>query len=173
MTCDEFRSVWLDRSSTEEDAGWSAHGHDCPACAAWSARAALLDETLETVLIVAPPPELSARLRQLSAEPAAAAPIRDSETSMKKSASGLLLLVLMALGAIGLGSVTSTALAALAAEPANDLLLAAPMLLDGPLITYAQGLWTTALEACAALVLLGLLVNQALSTVRQSGSRAS
>lgn len=172
MTCDEFRSLWLDRSPDDDGSGLAAHERGCSSCAAWSARAARVDDVLGAALIVAPPPELSARLRQLPASLPRVAPVSVGAPSVGKSASGFLLLVLIALGTIGLASVTSAALMGLALEPASDLLLAAPLFLDSPFIHDAQSLWMTALEACAALVLLGLLVNQALSTAWDGRERA-
>lgn len=160
MTCAEFRDLWTDNCGADAgQAALRAHAATCAACASWTARSDALDEIFQDALLVAPPPAVTARIREMAwATPTVApAPVRWWSYIPE-----LLVVAFLALGLLGLSGETSASLGSLVVERIGDLLLAVSILWDPSLVSYLARLWGTVLEASAALVLLALLVARAL-----------
>lgn len=182
MTCDEFRRRWLDslpRPATrrhrewatsesygsadldtptrsfglgqEPEGDWFHHRASCLSCKAWVQAQYALDEVLANALLVVPPPGLVARLAQI---PAMAAP-SEAVTPVQRLLE-LAFFVVVALGTIGV----SGAVGGLIWPVATDALQALPVLLASPLISYAQNVASTLLEALATLTLIALIILQ-------------
>ena len=158
MTCAEFRDLWTEKREADDRAGLNAHAVTCAACASWTAQADALDLVFQDALLVVPPPDLTARLREIARATPVVAPI-----PWWNYLPELLVVAFLALGLLGLSGDTSAALGSLVVERAGDLLLAISVFFNPPLVGYLASLWGTLLEACAALLLLALLVSRALS----------
>jgi len=159
MTCAEFRDLWTDNHDAEAtQVALSAHTANCAACASWTAQTDALDLVFQEALLVAPPPALTVRLREIALTTPVVAPSRWWNYLPE-----FLVVAFLALGLLGLSGDTSAALGSLVAERVGGVLLAVSVLFDPPLVGYLASLWGTLLEASAALLLLALLISRALS----------
>jgi hypothetical protein len=190
VTCEEFRRRWLDvqpRPATahrsgewatrgpgdvrakradsptrpfapsDEDSGaWEAHPDVCSSCAAWERSQLALDEALASALLVTAPPDLSARLAQIPAMISRTETVTSGQRVLE-----LVFLVVVALGVIGLSGMIGTIVMGAIWPIADDVLQAMTLVLDSPLVGYAQSLASTLLEALATLTLVVLVVLQA------------
>ncbi|HEX5416105.1 MAG TPA: hypothetical protein VFZ25_10595 [Chloroflexota bacterium] len=158
MTCAEFRDLWTEnREARAGQTALRAHTASCAACASWTARSDALDAIFQDALLVAPPPAVAARIREIAWASPVVAPARWWSYLPE-----LLVVAFLALGLLGLSGETSASLGSLVVERVGDLLLAVSILWDPPLVSYLARLWGTVLEASAALVLLALLIARAL-----------
>jgi hypothetical protein len=174
MTCEEYRERWWDRQPDAAPAraragDVTARGHwaGCAACQEWERREQALDELLEPAFVVAPPPELAARLAQLPTFGPAAAP-SPSPLPAATSLAGLLEVAIVALVGLALAGVSGTfsgVVTQILADLSN-LLQAIPLVESSPLLGYIQSVMLTAAEALATLlvVTLGLLRTRGPST---------
>lgn len=134
---------------------WILHRASCSACAAWEQSQHALDEVLANALLVVPPPDLVARLAQI---PAMAA--RSEAATPVQRLLELAFLVVVALGAIGVSGAAGTLVGGMLWPVAADALQALPVVLGSPLISYAQNVASTLLEALATLTLIALILLQ-------------
>lgn len=175
MTCNEWRQLWLDAEPTREsNADWHAHGVTCTDCRAWQERQELLDAMVGPALFIAPPSELSARLaalpRQLTRTSAQARPTlgetaRAFATEQPKRASfraalDLALLVTVALAAISMALLVVTFLAGWVLPWLQDLVVAFSLVFNSFVVSAAENVAVTAVQALATLIMLGLILLQ-------------
>ena len=171
MTCDEVREYWFERdladsagvSQASDDA--QNHRSSCPACALWLERQNTFDGMVTEAMLVAPPPDLVARLALIPAtmarlNPVEADPGAATEPTFTSLAIEAVFLASVGLAAIAFGGIDPLANAELAVAWLGNLLQVIPLLLTSPLIPYLQELAFTTVSALATLVLLGLSVNQ-------------
>jgi hypothetical protein len=188
VTCDEYRRRWLDTSprpatrrhaewvtrgkgdaegggsglygrpfatSEETDDGWMLHSASCSACAAWEQSQRALDEVLANALLLAPPPELVARLARIPALAGQSNAVNPIQRLLE-----LAFLVVVALGTIGVSGAVGTLVGGMIWPVLTDVLQALPVLLASPLISYAESVASTMLEALATLTLIALILLQ-------------
>ena len=78
MICEEFRDRWEDRDCQTIDA--LEHRSGCAGCAAWIQRQSAFESMLRVAMVVAPPPDLIVRLRQIPAAVYATVPAASRHT---------------------------------------------------------------------------------------------
>lgn len=156
MNCEEFRRTWLDQEPTEEDTldpRSAAHRSGCAACQSWLKSTGALDRVLVGALVVAPPLDLAARLAELPAQaalPRATVPPRSAWEYLIET----LLLIVVGLGAIGVGIDLYAPLLPTVVDRLSALAQALPLVFSSPVVGYLQGLAFTTIEAMATLLLL-------------------
>lgn len=160
MSCDEYRRWWVDLDpAAEGNPGSSLANHpaECAACRAWLEAEDALDRVLEAALVIAPPPDLSARLARLPAQidPASGAPVVGGAWEYVVEA---LILVAVGVSAIGFGSAVYGPLLSLVLDRGSDLLQTIPLILSAPLLGYVENLSVTMTEAMASLLLLAMAI---------------
>jgi len=132
----------------------------CPSCQAWQRQERAVDQMLSMALLVAPPPDLARRLAQIPL----AAPAPGMTTNGVPQV-GLFLeaafLIMVGLGAIGLGAAADSALLALAIDRLGGVLQAVPLVFNAPLVSSAESFVFTMVEAVATLILVALGLLQA------------
>ncbi len=131
------------------------HCASCSACAAWEQSQRALDEVLANALLLEPPPELVTRLARI---PALAG--QSTAVNLIQRLLELAFLVVVALGTIGVSGAVGTLVGGMIWPVLTDVLQALPVLLASPLISYAQNVASTMLEALATLTLIALIVLQ-------------
>jgi hypothetical protein len=161
VTCDEFRRRWLDHEpdgkteSTQLSVDLAVHRDGCRECRSWLRQERALDQALGMALIVAPPPDL---VRQLAQIPLAAGAPGTAADGVRPL--GLFLeaafLIMVGLGAIGLSAAADSALLGLAIDQLGGFLQALPLVVNPPLVSYAESVAFTLVEAMATLILLAL-----------------
>lgn len=161
MNCAEFRDLWMDNGDAEEAsvAALRAHTATCADCASWTARTDALDLIFQDALLVAPPPDLTARLREMALATPVVAP-----SPWWNYFPEFLVVAFLALGLLGLSGDTSAALGSLAVQRVGDAFLAVSVFFNPPLVGYLASLWGTLLEASAALLMFALLISRALGS---------
>lgn len=162
MTCEEFRDRWEDRERLASDA--LEHRSECAGCAAWAEQQSAFDGMLLAAVVVAPPPELIARLAQLPARvcetaPAGSPTMAGSAPTPYSLALEGALIALIGFAAIAFGGFDPLAGFEVALVRVGNVLQAIPLVIDS-LLPYLPGLALTAVEALATLVLVGLSVVQ-------------
>jgi YD repeat-containing protein len=182
VTCNEWRRDWLDGAPLREtNADWQAHRFTCADCSAWERRQEAFDAVVSQVLFVAPPAELGTRLASLPwqlararwhARPVleSAAPLPLPGQSTRGSLHGALdltLLIMITLAAVGMAAFVLTFVAGLVLPWLQNLLSALPFVFNPVLVSAAEDVAATAVQAFATLMLLGLVLLQ----VERSASR--
>jgi len=175
VTCNEWRERWLDAEPTREmNVDWHAHRVSCTDCQAWQERQELLDAAVGPALFVAPPAELSARLAALPkqiarapaltrptlGEPAQTSTIGQTKRASARGALDLALLVAVTLAAVSMTLLAVTFLVGWVLPWLQDLVVALPLVFNSFVVSTAENLATTAVQALATLILLGLVLLQ-------------
>jgi hypothetical protein len=164
MTCEEYRERWLDRQpraddrAGDRDAATHRHAATCLACQTWQQREEALDEIFQPAFLVAPPPELSARLAQLPNARLAPTPVPARSWASVGLAASLFevaFLVLIGLGITGLAG-NLALLPGSILELVGNVLQAVPLVLNSPLLAYAQSAAITLTEVLATLLIVAL-----------------
>ena len=160
MTCNEWRQRWLDAEPTREtNADLHAHSVTCTDCQAWQERQELLDEVVGAALFVAPPAELSARLAALPEQLAQASAFARPKAS-GRAALDLVLLVAVTLAAISMAFLAVSVLTGWVLPWLQDLVAALSLVFNSFVVSTAEDVATTAIQALATLILLGLVLLQ-------------
>ena len=162
MICEEFRDRWDDHDRALAEV--LGHRAACDACSAWAQRQNAFDGLLRASVVVAPPPELVARLAPLPARVYAAFPLEapvltDSAPSPYSLALEAALLAVIGFAVISFGGFDPLSWFEVALVRAGNVLQAIPLVVDS-LLPYAHGLAVTVAEALATLVLVGLSIIQ-------------
>ena len=161
MICEEFRDRWEDRDRSTSVS--LEHRSTCTSCATWADRENAFDGMLLAAAVVAPPPELAARLALIPARVFETGSIEAFATVSPAPMPYSLALEAAFIACIGVAAfafggfdplgIVDGALAWL-----GDMLQAIPLVIDSPLLAYLQGIAFTAVEALATLVLIGLSI---------------
>lgn len=177
MICEEFRDRWDDRDQQASDA--LGHRWECTACADWVIQQAVFDGKVLASLVLLPPPDLVIRLEQIPARVYETAPVETRATMGWLSSPYGLAFDVVVIAVIGFAANASWGEDLVAGfgfflGRVGDVLQAIPLILDSPLVSYLQELASTAIEALATLLLIGLSVVQLSSEspgYRSSGER--
>lgn len=158
MTCADFRRLWLDREPAVDDATdpvLGGHSAGCEDCRSWVESQRVLDGAFQVALVVAPPPELSARLAQI---PALATLPNGAPSALPSWELLVEVALLLVVGLIAMSFGEATSLFGPALARIGGVVQAIQLLLSSPLLGYLQGLVVTMTEALATLLLVGLAI---------------
>jgi hypothetical protein len=160
VNCEDFRDRWDDHDRSLAEV--VSHHAACADCAGWVQRESAFDSLVRASVVVAPPPELIARLAPLPARvyaavPAAAPVLVEPAPSPYSLALEAALIAVIGFAAISFGGFDPLAWLDMALAHAGTLLQAIPLIVDS-LLPYAQGLAMTAIEALATLALVALSI---------------